>query len=615
VKGKIYFDIVIFVEVIKMLKTNMCGKLNIKNIDENIIVAGWVSRRRDHGGLTFIDLRDSSGIVQIVIKNQDLNLNEDEINRIRNEWVLIVEGQVVARQKSTENSSMITGNIEIQVKNITIANQSKTPPFPINEDINIEETNRMQYRYLDLRRSKMLANIKLRHEIIHFIRNFLHDEEFIEIETPILNVATPEGARDYLVPSRVHPGKFYALPQSPQQWKQLLMVSGFEKYFQIARCFRDEDLRSDRQPEFTQLDIEMSFVEQDDILKLTENLMTAMIKKIKPEFQFKNPFPVITYANSLEMYGTDKPDIRFNLPICDLSSIFTNTSIKIFQNILNSSNRIRGVSIPQGASLNKKQIQVFNDIAIKFGAKGIASIRLEDDFESNSPSTKAISSLLKDYINDEELKHLIDILGSKSGDLILISGGDDTLTSEILGAVRNEAASNMNLINEDELGFCFVTEFPMFEFSESENRWTAMHHLFTMPYLSDMELIQDNPSKVRSHAYDLVCNGQEIGSGSIRIHESALLLQILEKLGFDKADAEKQFSHMLNAFDFGAPPHGGIAPGIDRIVAMLAKENDIREVIAFPKTKTASDLLTGAPSEIDQKLLDELQLKINLTDN
>ncbi|MDG1989697.1 MAG: aspartate--tRNA ligase [Dehalococcoidia bacterium] len=598
-----------------MLKTNMCGKLNIKNIDENVILAGWVSRRRDHGGLTFIDLRDSSGIIQIVIKNQDLNLNEDEINRIRNEWVLIVEGRVVIRQKGTENSSMLTGNIEVQVKNITIANQSKTPPFPINEEINIEETNRMQYRYLDLRRSKMLSNIKLRHEIIHFIRNFLHDEEFIEIETPILNVATPEGARDYLVPSRVHPGKFYALPQSPQQWKQLLMVSGFEKYFQIARCFRDEDLRSDRQPEFTQLDIEMSFVEQDDILQLTENLMTAMVKKINPAFQFKNPFPVITYANSIEMYGTDKPDIRFNLPIRDLSAIFANTSIKIFQNILESKNRIRGISIPNGASLNKKQIQVFNDIAINLGAKGIASIKLEDSFESNSPSSKDISSLLKDYINDEELKHLIDTLESKSGDLILISGGDETLTSEILGAVRVEAASNMKLINEDQLGFCFVTEFPMFEFSESENRWTAMHHLFTMPYLSDIELIQDNPSKVRSHAYDLVCNGQEIGSGSIRIHESALLLQILEKLGFDKADAEKQFAHMLNAFDFGAPPHGGIAPGIDRIVAMLAKETDIREVIAFPKTKTAADLLTGAPSEIDQKFLDELKLKINLTDN
>jgi aspartyl-tRNA synthetase len=594
-----------------MLKTHMCGNLDSSSINKDVTLAGWVSRRRDHGGLTFIDLRDSSGIIQIVLRNEELNIRADNISIIRNEWVIIVHGTIMIRQKGTENKKMKTGLIELIAKEITISNKSNTPPFPINEDIDIDELNRMKYRYLDLRRSKMLNNLKLRHNVTHFIRNFLSSKEFIEIETPILNVATPEGARDYLVPSRVHPGKFYALPQSPQQWKQLLMVGGFEKYFQIARCFRDEDLRSDRQPEFTQLDIEMSFVEQEDILMLIEELFTKMIDKLTPRFSIPKKFPSITYNECIEKYGTDKPDLRFGIEIHDLKKIFLNTEIIIFKKMIDDKKRIRAINIPNGSTLSKKQIKKYNEIAIKYGSKGVASISLDHQIDINNPSMDQVDSLLKQFLSQNELENLIQEMKSEAGDLILISADEVSVTSNILSEIRVLSAELMNLIDYDKLSFCFVTEFPMFEFNKLEDRWTAMHHLFTMPFEEDIHLIDNDPGQVRSHAYDIVCNGQEVGSGSIRIHQADLFLKVLKRLDIDEKIAYEQFEHMIQAFSYGAPPHGGIAPGIDRLVAILAKESDIREVIAFPKTKTAADILTGAPSFVDQKYLDELQLSIN----
>ena len=594
-----------------MLKKNMCGSLQIKDAGTEAILAGWVARRRDHGGLTFIDLRDSSGTIQIVIENNKINLLEKDINQIRNEWVLGVKGIVTERQESARNPNMPTGDIEVSVTELEILNESQTPPFPINEELSLDEANRMKYRYLDLRRARMTRNIQLRHEVMHFIRNFLTNKEFIEIETPILNVATPEGARDYVVPSRIHPGKFYALPQSPQQWKQLLMVSGFEKYFQIARCFRDEDLRSDRQPEFTQLDIEMSFAEENDILVLIEELMLGMLKKLDLGFSFSDSFPLIPYAESIEKYGTDKPDLRFELEITDISSVFHNTSIKIFADVLQKNQRVRGIHIPGGNKLSKKQIQEFNEIAKSHGAMGVASMHFDDDYKITKSEYHGFNSLLEKFIKIDELLDLNNLFNIKPGDAIIISAGPDILTSHVLASIRNEAASMLNLIQDSTLAFCFITEFPMFEYSDSAQKWTAMHHLFTMPYEEDVQYIESEPARVRSHAYDLVCNGQEVGSGSIRIHKSELLLKILQQLGINEQAAREQFGHMLDAFEFGAPPHGGIAPGIDRIVALLAKESDIREVIAFPKTKTASDLLTGAPSEIDKESLDELHLNID----
>ncbi|MBR73597.1 MAG: aspartate--tRNA ligase [Dehalococcoidaceae bacterium] len=594
-----------------MLKTNMCGELQIKDIGAEVVLAGWVARRRDHGGLTFIDLRDSSGTIQIVIKNEKLNLSEKELNQIRNEWVLGIKGLVTERQEGTRNPNMPTGDIEVSVIELEIINPSNTPPFPINEDLTLDEANRMKYRYLDLRRSKMNQNLKLRHDVMQFIRNFLSNKKFIEIETPILNVATPEGARDYVVPSRIHPGKFYALPQSPQQWKQLLMVSGFEKYFQIARCFRDEDLRSDRQPEFTQLDIEISFVEEKDILLLIEELMVSMLKELNLGFEFSDNFPLIPYAESIEKYGTDKPDLRFELEITDLSSFFNDTSIKIFADVLKKGQRIRGIHIPGGNRLTKKQLQELNEIAKLHGALGVASMHFDNDYQITASKYHGFSSLLEKFINIDELLAINNLFKIKPGDAIIISAGEDNLTSQILADIRNEIASMLDLTEDTDLAFCFITEFPMFEYSETAKKWTAMHHLFTMPFEEDMQYISTEPARVRSHAYDLVCNGQEVGSGSIRIHKSELLLKILKQLDIDESTAREQFGHMLDAFEFGAPPHGGIAPGIDRIVALLAKESDIREVIAFPKTKTASDLLSGAPSEIEQKNLDELHLKID----
>ena len=594
-----------------MLKTNMCGELQIKDVDDSVILAGWVERRRDHGGLTFIDLRDTSGTIQIVIKNDKINLPEKDISQIRNEWVIGIKGIVTARQEGARNSNMSTGDIEVSVNELEIINQSNTPPFPINEDLSLDEANRMKYRYLDLRRSRMNQNLKLRHDIMHFIRNFLTNKEFIEIETPILNVATPEGARDYLVPSRVHPGKFYALPQSPQQWKQLLMVGGFEKYFQIARCFRDEDLRSDRQPEFTQLDIELSFVEENDILLLIEELMISMLKELDLGFDFPLNFPLIPYSESMEKYGSDKPDLRFALEINDLSSIFCDTSIKIFADVLKKDQRIRGIHIPGGNKLTKKQLQEFNEIAKLHGAMGVASMHFDDDYKITESEHYGFNSLLEKFIKIDELLKLNDLFKIKPGDAIIISAGEDALTSQVLASIRNKAASMLDLVQENDLAFCFITEFPMFEYSDSVQKWTAMHHLFTMPFEEDIQYIDSDPARVRSHAYDLVCNGQEVGSGSIRIHKSELLLKILKQLDIDESTAREQFGHMLDAFEFGAPPHGGIAPGIDRIVALLAKESDIREVIAFPKTKTASDLLTGAPSEVDQENLNELHLKLD----
>lgn len=590
-------------------RTHQCGNLNERHSESRVTVVGWVNRRRDHGHLLFIDLRDSSGMIQIVF-NPDENQEAYEIaNEVRAEYVVQVTGTVVKRQEGSENEALATGSIEVKADSILVLNKSLTPPFPINQEDNVEESLRLQYRYLDLRRERMNRNLKLRHNVIKKIRSYMDANDFVEIETPVLGLATPEGARDYLVPSRIHQGQFYALPQSPQQWKQLLMVAGFDRYYQIARCYRDEDLRADRQPEFTQLDFEMSFVDEDDILTLTEKLFLKLAELVSEEFSINDSFPRITYAESMERFGTDKPDLRYGIEIQDFTDHARDSGFRVFEEAVAQGGRLRGILVNGGSDTPRKALDKMVDLAKENGAGGLIWMSFDGEGALNTLTKEDIRSPVAKFFDLEQLSAIAHTAGGQRGDLILLAVGEDRVTSKTLDALRRHIAEQRNLAPADEIVFAFITEFPMFEWDEEESRWSAMHHLFTAPFEEDIDLLDTDPGAVRSRAYDLVANGWELSSGSIRIHSRELQEKILMTLGLSMDEAQDKFGHMLDAFEYGTPPHGGFAPGIDRLVALFAGEKDIREVIAFPKTKSASDLLMGAPSTVSKRQLSDVYIE------
>ena len=559
----------------------------------------------------FLDLRDSSGIVQVVAHPETAPDAFAAASDVRHEYVVQVTGQIAPRRPGTENPDLPTGDIEVNAGGLMVLNRAETPPFPINQETPVDELTRLKFRYLDLRRERMAANLRLRHRVIQFTRRFLDERGFLEVETPVLNLATPEGARDYLVPSRVHPGHFYALPQSPQQWKQLLMVAGIERYFQIARCYRDEDLRADRQPEFTQLDLELSFVEEADILDLVEELYIALVSELAPQFTLPTPFPRMTYAESMERYGTDKPDLRYGLELHDLSDAVRESEFQVFRGAIEAGGRVRGLVVPGGADTPRRALDRLTELAREAGAKGLVWVAFDGEGSLEDIDAEAVRSPAARFLTPVQWAAVGRVCEAQRGDLLLIVADSDAMTSRVLDVLRRQVADDRQLADPAHLAFCFITQFPMFEWNAEEQRWEAMHHLFTAPYAEDVALLDSDPGRVRSHAYDLACNGQELGSGSIRIHQPELLLRVIQRLGMTEAEARQKFGHMLDAFTYGAPPHGGIAPGIDRTVAMLAGERDIREVIAFPKTKAAADPMTGAPSPVAERQLREVHIEID----
>ena len=593
-----------------MLKTHGCGELRAEHASEQVTLAGWVHRRRDHGGLIFIDLRDSTGLVQVVFHPDQAPVAAAIAAEARNEYVLQVRGEVTLRRDGTENAELPTGAIEVLAASVEILNAAETPPFPVNQETNVDEMTRLRYRYLDLRRERMAGNLRLRHRVVKLMRDFMDDRGFIEVETPVLNLATPEGARDYLVPSRVHPGSFYALPQSPQQWKQLLMVGGVDKYFQIARCYRDEDLRADRQPEFTQLDVEMAFVEEEDILDLTEDLYHTLAETIRPEWTIPSRFPRFTYGETMERYGSDKPDLRYGLELHDLTSLVTTSEFRVFTQAVEAGGRVRGFAVPGGADVARRGLDEYVELARTAGAAGIVWFQFAGDGPLDDLTADEVKSPAARFFTPDQAAALGQECGARRGDLLLIAAGPDALTSKVLDVLRRTVAEQRNLADPSELAFLFVTQFPAFEWDAEEKKWSAVHHLFTSPFFEDLSLLESDPGSVRSHAYDLVCNGQEIGSGSIRIHSREVQLAVLRTLGLTLDEAKLKFGHMLEAFSYGAPPHGGIAPGIDRTVALFAGERDIREVIAFPKTKSAGDPMTGAPAPVSERQLRDVHIRL-----
>ena len=599
-----------------MFRSIECGEINSQHIDQSVTIAGWVHRRRDHGGLIFIDLRDSKGIVQVVINPENGTDLHNIGEKLRNEWVVQISGTVQSRPAGTINPEMITGEIEIDAKNITILNQSETPPFYINDEkIEIDELLRLKYRYLDIRRPKMNNALKARHKVVKFIRDYLSDQGFLEIETPILIKSTPEGARDYLVPSRLYPGNFYALPQSPQQLKQLLMVGGIEKYFQIARCFRDEDLRADRQPEHTQLDIEMSFIDQEDILNLIEDLYVNIIEQLFPNKNILNPFPRLTYKESMLKYGTDKPDLRFDLTFIDFSDIASKTDLQVFKSTIEQNGIIKGFTVPNGASLSRKKIDALTKFTISKGAKGLITIGLIDDdkIKSDKLEISNFKSNISKFLTLEQLRDISRKGNAKKGDLILIVAGPEKTTNASLSALRNKLGEDLSLADPNMLAFAFVVDFPLFDYNEDEKRWDATHHPFTMPKEEFQGLIETDPGAVIANCYDLVCNGEELASGSIRNHDFELQSKIFNILGYTDEQIDLRFGQLVNALKYGAPPHGGIAPGIDRLLMLLTDSNNIRDVIAFPKTQNGIDPLFESPGPVDYEQLNELNISINTT--
>ena len=595
-----------------MLKTHNCGELNKKHIGAEVTLAGWVDRRRDHGRLIFIDLRDREGIVQVVFNPEVSKQCHEIASEMRNEYVVRISGEVAPRPPGTENPKLSTGDIEVIAHNTAILNPSKTPPFYINEDVEVEESLRLKYRYLDLRRARMKENLLLRHRVVKFIRDFLDAKGFIEVETPILIKSTPEGARDYLVPSRLHPGKFYALPQSPQQLKQLLMVAGVEKYFQIARCFRDEDTRADRQPEFTQLDLEMSFIEEEDILNLVEELFTSMVETIKPEMRRIKPFPRLSYAEAMERYGTDKPDLRFGLEIKDLSDIAAQSSFSIFRSAISEGGKVKGICAPGCANYTRSELDGLNRLAQGFGAKGLITMALGTSAGSlNDLTPEMVRSVVAKFLTLDQVKEMAARLGANTGDLLLIIAGKKSkLVDMALDELRREMGHRLKLADPNMLAFAFIVDFPLLQRNEETGQWEPMHHPFTAPRDEDVPLLDTAPERVRAKHYDMICNGYEIAGGSLRIYTSQLQRKIFNLLGYSDEEIEERFGHLLEAFDYGAPPHGGIAPGIDRLVMLLAGEETIREVIAFPKNQSAADLTFNAPSPVTEEQLAELHLRL-----
>ena len=598
-----------------MLRTHSAGEMRKEHVGSEVTLAGWVDRRRDHGGLIFIDLRDRSGIIQVVY-NPEVSPECHEIgSEMRSEFVISVTGQVALRPDGTENPRLPTGYVEIIAASTKILSRAETPPFYINKESDVEENVRLRYRYLDLRRPHMQQNLILRHRMVKFIRDFLDERGFLEIETPILINSTPEGARDYLVPSRVQPGKFYALPQSPQQLKQLLMVAGFEKYFQIARCFRDEDLRADRQPEFTQLDLEMSFIEEEDVIQLMEGLLINLVETLKPEKRLIKPFPRLTYQEAMQTYGTDKPDMRFGLELTYISDIATRTDFAVFHNALVEGGRVKGIYAPGGATYTRKQLDELRQIAIAQGAQGLVTISLgASGIELDDLSMDMIKSAAAKYLSLDTVKEMARHMGAKPGDLLMVVADKANVVNTTLGVLRLEIGRRLNLIDPDLLAFAFVTDFPLLAKDDKTGRWMSVHHPFTAPREEDAHLLGNAPELVMGRHYDLVANGYEIAGGSIRIHSAEMQRKMFRLLGYRDQEIEERFGHLLEAFDYGAPPHGGIAAGIDRLAMLLTGEESIREVIAFPKTQSAADLTLDAPSTIDEEQLAELHIRLRSED-
>ena len=571
-----------------------------------------MSRRRDHGGIIFIDLRDRSGFVQVVLNPENLS-QEDyaTAERLRSEWCVQVSGTVQLRPEGSENPTLPTGDIEVMVNGVAVLNQSQTPPFYITDDVDADESLRLRYRYLDLRRPVMQQNLRLRHQVVKYIRDYLDGHNFLEIETPILIKSTPEGARDYLVPSRMQPGNFYALPQSPQQLKQLLMVSGVERYFQIARCFRDEDLRADRQPEFTQLDLEMSFVSEPDVLNLIEGLYTGLVQELTPQFKIKTPFPYLTYDDAMARYGSDKPDLRYGLEMADVSDLAAETEFRVFHGILDRGGIIKAMTVPGQGGLSGSDMRRMEETAKEFGAAGMSHVRITGDgpLESLAEGDALLSPGLR--MPPEWVVRLAQRAGANRGDLILLMAGPPKLANQWLASMRSHLADRLELADPNTLAFAFVTDFPMFDWDDDAQRWDSTHHPFTAPAPGCEHMLDgDDLAAIPSRAYDLVCNGSELASGSIRIHRREMQEKVFAILGYTPDQVQERFGHILEAFDYGAPPHGGIAPGIDRLVAILAGADSLREVIAFPKTQSGSDLLFGAPAPVDQTQLRDLSISV-----
>ena len=584
-----------------MLKTHNCGDLRLSQAGEAVTLAGWAHSWRDHGSLIFIDLRDRSGLVQVTA-SEGAGEAFAVARKVRGEYVVKVTGTVRPRPEGTANVNLPTGEIEVLARSVEILNASKPQPMPLDDDgYRTDESLRLKYRYLDLRRQRMQKNIMLRHRTVKFIRDYLDAQGFIEIETPVMIKSTPEGARDYVVPSRVQPGKFFALPQSPQQLKQLLMVAGYEKYFQIARCMRDEDLRGDRQPEFTQLDMEMSFVERDDVLAVVEGLITALVPAVVPHKRIFTPFPKLNYAEVMDRYGTDKPDLRFGLEIADLTDILGSSGFKVFSDAVQAGGVIKGIVAPCCAAYSRKDMDALSEIVKPSGARGVATLAWASD---------GLKGSVAKFVGAAEASQIAARLRVQEGDLVCIVADRAALACKALGALRLEFRDRLKLAPADLLAFAWIVDFPMFEWNDGEQRWTFAHHPFTMPREEHLDKLESDPSSVLCNAYDLVCNGYELSSGSIRIHRRDIQAKIFKSLGYSDEEAKRRFGHMLEAFEYGAPPHGGMAPGIDRLVMLLADEPNIREVIAFPKTASASDLMFDAPSELDPKHLAELHLKL-----
>ena len=589
-------------ETMKGLKrSHRCTEVSKTNIKEEVTVMGWVQKSRNKGGIIFVDLRDRSGILQIIFEESEVGQEGfAKAEKLRSEFVIAVKGTVQARSGGI-NENLLTGDIEVYAKEIRILSEAETPPFPIEEDSKTKEDLRLKYRYLDLRRQDLQRNLILRSKVTTMTRQFLDEEGFLEIETPMLTKSTPEGARDYLVPSRVHPGNFYALPQSPQIFKQLLMCSGYDRYFQIVKCFRDEDLRADRQPEFTQIDMELSFVDVDDVIDVNERLLAKIFKETLG-IEVSLPIQRMPYQEAMDRFGSDKPDLRFGMELKDVTEVVKDCEFVVFKGAVENGGSVRGINANGQGAMPRKKIDALVEFAKTYGAKGLAYIAIQED--------GSIKSSFAKFMKEEEMSALIQAMEGKAGDLLLFAADKNKVVYDVLGALRVELANQLGLLSKDDYKFVWVTEFPLLEWNEEQNRYTAMHHPFTMPMEEDIPLLDTEPGKVRAKAYDIVLNGTEIGGGSVRIYQNDIQEKMFEALGFTKEDAYERFGFLLNAFKYGVPPHAGLAYGLDRLVMLITKQDSIRDVIAFPKVKDASCLMSEAPNVVDAKQLEELEISI-----